>query len=521
MLGYQTPTQARNYEEHGCDDEDSTCCFIEAESEADANEWGKMVSRKFLDELYKNENQKTHLVSNYDGIEKTPEVRFNAAQLSQISTISHGDTEALKKVVSEWLTTPIKQQSSVPDDLSSHMDDENRSLYGLLMCLIAFGLLLLGGFDIWLLYRGSLEPEEVGLTALGDPNGTKNVHLTITNFVFGDGIVFIFDDEKWERAWIPLLSPDGEWTERPVVAYTNSSFTQSELKQLLERDKLTGVVTNGIKGFGSNQREKMAPMYPGANLKGAIAFEIDGKYPSPYFAYPLTALGAAVMAFGLGIVFGNLGKRTTRAPLKEAPALGKYRDEISNVPTTEEGVPDRAYFDRSASYYAEMAKTALSLFDATPRAAQGDLDLVYKCHLTAEWGLIYAGNEAIPYALTMLESPVPEMRASGASILSEVGKDGGVISEIIAAFDRELAKSADGESNAHPGETLDSMLIAIGNIKSKKAIPSLATFLRDTSANVDSRYVAAESLGKIVRKRFDKNSDPIAEALIWLEKHDH
>jgi len=77
MFRYETPIQARNNEKGGGDDEYSIIFFIEANSEADANEWGKVVAQMFLNALYENEYEPPSITAYYNGIEKSPEARFD------------------------------------------------------------------------------------------------------------------------------------------------------------------------------------------------------------------------------------------------------------------------------------------------------------------------------------------------------------------------------------------------------------------------------------------------------------
>lgn len=202
-----------------------------------------------------------------------------------------------------------------------------------------------------------------------------------------------------------------------------------------------------------------------------------------------------------------------------APALGKYRDEVTDIPTTEKRTPMPDYFDKPAAYYAEMLNSAIALYDARPRPAQGDVELIYPCQVAATWGLIFRGKDSIPFALDLLKSPVAEGRETAAAVLAEVGRDESVVTELLLAFDAECAKTNNGETGADTLETLDSMLCAFGRMKAKRTIQSVANVLANPNADGDTRHLAAESLGRIVGRRFDKRAEPIAEALAWLAKH--
>src|SRR5262249_28760327 len=124
------------------------------------------------------------------------------------------------------------------------------------------------------------------------------------------------------------------------------------------------------------------------------------------------------------------------------------------------------------------------------------------------WGLISKGAEAIPHALTMLKSPNPDIREDGAGILGALGKEEGVVEALIENLGAETNTGA-----------CDSMILALGQLKNRKAIPWLAKFIRNHDADGDTQWGAMESLGRIVRKRFDRMPDPIAAALEWLAKH--
>jgi hypothetical protein len=58
-------------------------------------------------------------------------------------------------------------------------------------------------------------------------------------------------------------------------------------------------------------------------------------------------------------------------------------------------------------------------------------------------------------------------------------------------------------------------------MKSKRSIPILAELVRDMALDRDSRWGAVAALGKVVRKRFDKQPDPIAAAIDWLNSKGH
>lgn len=168
-----------------------------------------------------------------------------------------------------------------------------------LLYIAGIGALLIGGFDVSLLLRGSATPEVTTATELGASGSKHSVHLTITKFRFGDHAVLEKDDDdRCTRVWLPVLAPDGAWTPRPVVAHTKRCW-DSEIERLMTQAEITGVVSNGMIGLGRKPRQVFAQSYPGADLTDAIAIELDKQFPSPIVAVPVTIGGLASLVTSL------------------------------------------------------------------------------------------------------------------------------------------------------------------------------------------------------------------------------
>jgi hypothetical protein len=177
------------------------------------------------------------------------------------------------------------------------------SLTGRFLFIIGLGALLMGGFQSSLLVRGTTRPESFTIAQLGDPNGTSNVHLTVTDYRFGKHIVTLKENGSWQRVWIPLLTQDGKWTKRPVVVHSKEITNPAELDDVLERAEVTGVASNFMKSLGSNQQQQFAKFYPNDDLRGAIALELDASMPSPWIAYPLFLFGIVTFTAGLRMIY--------------------------------------------------------------------------------------------------------------------------------------------------------------------------------------------------------------------------
>jgi hypothetical protein len=172
------------------------------------------------------------------------------------------------------------------------------------------------------------------------------------------------------------------------------------------------------------------------------------------------------------------------------------------------GRPDLRCYTDSLAYYVNMYEQFLDTIEGRKQGVGYEPDLAFKRRVHAMWGLIAKGVEAIPYALTLLRRPEAEAREDAAAILETVGKENVVVDELL--------KSLNSETDI---TVKDSLVIAVGRLKSRKAIPLLAKIIRDQVEDRDTRWTAVESLGLIVRRRFLDQNEPIQSAIDWLAKH--
>jgi hypothetical protein len=180
-----------------------------------------------------------------------------------------------------------------------------------------------------------------------------------------------------------------------------------------------------------------------------------------------------------------------------------------SYPVDKRGQPDPSRYTDSVEYYAELYEKFLaSLQGAWPWVTQ-ETRLPWSSRVHGMWGLIAKGGEAVPYALKLLGRPEPDAREDGAAILGAVGKDESVIAGILGRLKAETDLVARA-----------SLIAALGNLRSRRGIPALAAIIRDEAADGDERWTAVESLGKIVRHRFLKQSNPIEAAMVWLQRHE-
>jgi HEAT repeat protein len=167
--------------------------------------------------------------------------------------------------------------------------------------------------------------------------------------------------------------------------------------------------------------------------------------------------------------------------------------EEDRIPIDPSGRPDLSYYTRSAEYYAAMHARAIAAGGTFAERTHG-------C-----WGLIAKGEKAIPHAMAMLASTKPDVREDGAAILAEIGKGEGVVQSLLLA----LAAETDVEAR-------DGLILALGGLRSRAAIPALATLIENEDTDGDTRWTAVESLGRIARRRFLGKPDPVAAARDWI-----
>jgi hypothetical protein len=161
------------------------------------------------------------------------------------------------------------------------------------------------------------------------------------------------------------------------------------------------------------------------------------------------------------------------------------------------GMPDLRTFKKSSAYYYDLHLQAIRE------------DGNFEKRVMASWGLIARGRESIPYLQQMLTSPEADSREDAAGAFAWMASDvGGIAADLIAALDVETDQ-----------QSRDSIILALGSLKSRDAIPSLGAIVRDPQTDGDTLSLAIESLGKVVRRRFDRTADPLASAIEWLDAH--
>ena len=157
--------------------------------------------------------------------------------------------------------------------------------------------------------------------------------------------------------------------------------------------------------------------------------------------------------------------------------------------------PDLNQFTDTPEAYLEMHRRALREND-------------YPSRVMASWGLIAQGERSAPILLELLRAPAPESRETQPERLVWLGESPGVVEALCEALPNATTHEARGFDRWRARRA-----------KSRKAIPVLAGLIRLDSTDEDTQWTAVQALGTIVRRRFDRQSDPRSAAIAWLDAH--
>jgi HEAT repeat protein len=127
-------------------------------------------------------------------------------------------------------------------------------------------------------------------------------------------------------------------------------------------------------------------------------------------------------------------------------------------------MPDLKKFRKPSAYYYELHVEAMEQHDFEKRVA-------------AQWGLIARGKESIPYLQRMLARTVPDSREDAAGAFEWLASTGGAIVD-------DLLRALVAEVDDQPR---DSIVLALGSLGDRRAIPALADLIRDERTDGDTR----------------------------------
>jgi hypothetical protein len=216
-----------------------------------------------------------------------------------------------------------------------------------------------------------------------------------------------------------------------------------------------------------------------------------------------------------------IGFGATANDRKRSRLLARYPNHLDlidsrKIPCEYSSGPDLLYFTESAQFYYDLIVDSVpDLKDRPHVATDADREkarVAYNRIVNATWGLIARGMDAIPCAVRLVRSSDRDQREAAANVFCGL-RDATRLPEIIAQITAVLEKEDDQL-------VIDSLLAALGNLRSREAIPILSRFVVDENQDSDTRFTAAISLGQILKRKFSKDgADAIGNACAWLAEN--
>jgi hypothetical protein len=170
---------------------------------------------------------------------------------------------------------------------------------------------------------GSPTPTPIRAVDLGAWAAGDNVHVTVTEFGFGESYVTRRKQnaKHWEGVWVPLLPPEGRRGIR-VVAYSSRVTDEEKLAEFVKQNNLTGILSADRSGMPVKMLEEN---YPDVDFSRTMVLAVDRKFPRPA---QIQALLAATGVMAVATVAGLLlwvvrWRRRAAARLAEAPLFEK------------------------------------------------------------------------------------------------------------------------------------------------------------------------------------------------------
>ncbi|MEW4452635.1 hypothetical protein AB1L30_08165 [Bremerella sp. JC817] len=146
------------------------------------------------------------------------------------------------------------------------------------------------------------QPQEVTLFELTQESvNSGNRHVCIYDYELAEDYVYLDEDDdgEFEEIEIPLLTLQGNFTKRPVIA---RYYCPPGATEYLFDDPLVGVVTSGVKGIDIETRSLLKSRFPDVSFDDPLVIEVNRSLPNPLLFVP--ALGVGLASIGWGCVVG-------------------------------------------------------------------------------------------------------------------------------------------------------------------------------------------------------------------------
>ena len=166
----------------------------------------------------------------------------------------------------------------------------------------------LGGRDLWLASKASIEPDKLTAAQLIARGADGNPHVEISEFFIGDNFVYQEEAGRWKTVWLPVgpvEDVDQPMTTVKAVIKSYKAKSDADIMSLAATPALRGMVMNHIQSLGGDEKRILTESYPGTNAKDVLIFEV-GKDPAQMKKLGGTFLGLGIVGLlvsaGIGIV---------------------------------------------------------------------------------------------------------------------------------------------------------------------------------------------------------------------------
>lgn len=205
------------------------------------------------------------------------------------------------------------------------------------LCLIFGTLDVVFVWQDWTIRSAaSATPQDISLANLAANGPGANKHVRVTDARFGKSYAVETKNGKPNRAWIPLVAPDG--TIKIVVKTFNAD--DAALDRLARQTTVTGIITNDIHSIGSSEMGVLKQAYPGTDFANALVLEEGREFPSAARLYAL--LGGALLLYGAALVSGVMWFVAVRRE-RRGPGAAESAAKPAEVPAAGLGEFQRAY----------------------------------------------------------------------------------------------------------------------------------------------------------------------------------
>lgn len=166
------------------------------------------------------------------------------------------------------------------------------------------------------------EPSAITCADLAANGPGENAHVTVSDFLLSDSMVYEEKKGRWTRVWVPALPIGGEYQKKILALIDENGklpaqvppptnikiilkFTdcrnEADLDRYADAETIQGIVVNEIDSLGSEERKILEESYPGVNFATCHLLEVGRRAPSAGATYGMLGGGAALAIAGIAM----------------------------------------------------------------------------------------------------------------------------------------------------------------------------------------------------------------------------